>query len=114
MRCVRSTGYPFCDILTGRVPQPLDGAYVQDEALGSCVVWRCIVIEVHWPRRAQRVFDDADTVRINIPVADLLDKVPPWDERRNILARDPIGIRRWFLGVDLIGARTSLWHARLS
>ena len=33
-------------------------------------------------------FDTADIVRINIPMADLIDKVLAWDERRMILARD--------------------------
>ena len=35
-------------------------------------------------------FDDAYNVRIDIPMADLIDKVPAWDERRKILARDPL------------------------
>ena len=35
-------------------------------------------------------FDESGDVRIDIPMAELIGKLPAWDERRRILARDPL------------------------
>ena len=36
------------------------------------------------------IFDETGDVRLDIPMEELIDKLPAWDERRRILARDPL------------------------